>query len=1100
MIRLTIKWITALFTRLLYFVMASVLLVALLITLEGRLPFALRSRLASSSQAANLHQTEQGDLDTCNAADECGLVPALLSRLTSSSQAASLSQPEEGDWETYNTSDGLASNYVLSMAIDGTHMKWFGGCVGQEWSPGEFSCNAAAVSRFDGGNWVAYIAGYSGLVGRKVNAVAVDQEGNKWFGTDAGVSKFDGENWTSYNASNSGLVDDHVYAIAVDNEGNIWFGTYGGGVSKFDGAAWTTYDTLNSGLAGNYVGSIAIEGAHVKWFGGCIAQEWSPGDFSCGVAAVSRFDGSTWTAYIAGYSGLVGREVNAIAVDQEGNKWFGTKKYGVSKFDGAAWRTYDTSNSGLASNYVYAIAVDNEGNIWFGTYGGGVSKFDGAAWRTYDTSNSGLANNYVYAIAVDNEGNIWFGTYGGGVSKYSLSIPTPTPTNTPTVTPTNTSTPTSTRTPTPTSTPTPTPTNTPRPTSTPTDTPRPTSTPTHTPTRTRTPTNTPTETATPTYTPTPTETATPTLTPTPRPTSTQTPTSTPTPTATNTSTATPSSTPTTTPTVTAIPTATPTPTLTSPPTATNTSTPTPTSTLPTVTNTPTPTITPTSTPTSTPTPSPTPTSSPTPDGGDLYEPDDTCARATPIPTDGTVQVHTFHDLADEDWVSFQATAAMTYVIEARIPPSSPADVQAEIYDACIGGPLDSQDYYFSSDIHLVFQAPATGTYYLHLLNQDPSVYGSHVAYHLSVRAVDDAPLPGALVLVSGRRQANDEMQDNIHHVSNAAYRLFRAHGYPPARIYYLATDMSLDADGDGLADVAALANKNNLAYAITQWTVDKVGPERAFTLYLMDHGGYDKFYLDKPRGQWVGPEEVDGWLDQLEATVPGVRVNVIVDACESGSFIDPFWKVGQAGRVVIASTGAYASAYASQDGAVFSDAFINALDQMMSLGAAFEEGEWAVRSAHYDQTPWLDGDGDGVPNETEDRQEAALRGFAYPGTLGEERWSPYIVQAEVRGLSGGQGEIWAEVRDDEEVKWVWAVVYPPSYQPPESEEELGAEPLPVTLQSRGGNWYGGLYGEFDESGAYRVVVYAEDDEGLMGRPKQVQVWTGWRVYLPVIMK
>jgi hypothetical protein len=37
--------------------------------------------------------------------------------------------------------------------------------------------------------------------------------------------------------------------------------------------------------------------------------------------------------------------------------------------------TYDTSNSGLASDHIEAIAVDNECNIWFGTYGGGVSKY-----------------------------------------------------------------------------------------------------------------------------------------------------------------------------------------------------------------------------------------------------------------------------------------------------------------------------------------------------------------------------------------------------------------------------------------------------------------------------------------------------------------------------------------------------------------------------------------------------------------------------------------------------------------------------------------------------------------------------------------------------
>jgi len=60
MFRPTTERITSILTRLLYLTIASVLLVALLTTLERGLPRALRSRLGSSSQAAKLHQAEQG--------------------------------------------------------------------------------------------------------------------------------------------------------------------------------------------------------------------------------------------------------------------------------------------------------------------------------------------------------------------------------------------------------------------------------------------------------------------------------------------------------------------------------------------------------------------------------------------------------------------------------------------------------------------------------------------------------------------------------------------------------------------------------------------------------------------------------------------------------------------------------------------------------------------------------------------------------------------------------------------------------------------------------------------------------------------------------
>ncbi len=429
----TIKRITAILTRSLYFIVASVLLVALLTTLER------------------------------------GLRPGLLSGLASSSQAATIHQAQPDTWKTYTTADGLAANFVLSMAMDGDSM-WFGTNNG--------------VSVFDGDNWTTYGTS-DGLVNKFVNAIAIDAGGNKWFGTQGGVSKLDDggtphnksdDTWTPYTTSNSGLpfkiisavavdqagniwfgtqlvgypgddgygvckfyeghctnylVDSAINAIAVDHSGNVWVGTDWDGVYKFDGSNWTPYNTSSSGLASNNVQSIAIDSADVKWFGGCILAQVHCPHTVCVAAAASRFDGG-WATY-----SLPGRKVNAIAIDWRGHKWFGSNDAGASKFDGATWTTYNAS--------------------------------------------SGLANDNVTAIATDNEWNIWFGTYGGGVSKYGLPIPTPTPTAT--STPTGTPTPTITATPTPTNTPTPTPTYTPTATDTPTPTDTPTSTPTPTPYR-----------------------------------------------------------------------------------------------------------------------------------------------------------------------------------------------------------------------------------------------------------------------------------------------------------------------------------------------------------------------------------------------------------------------------------------------------------------------------------------------------------------------------------------------------------------------------------------------------------------------------------------
>ena len=95
--------------------------------------------------------------------------------------------------------------------------------------------------------------------------------------------------------------------------------------------------------------------------------------------------------------------------------------------------------------------------------------------------------------------------------------------------------------------------------------------------------------------------------------------------------------------------------------------------------------------------------------------------------------------------------------------------------------------------------------------------------------------------------------------------------------------------------------------------------------------------------------------------------------------------------------------------------------------------------------------------------------------------------------------IQARVLDDERVRRVWAVIYPPSYQPPGTGEELVRETMPtIVLLDQGSDWYGAIYSGFDEMGTYRVVIYAEDDDGLEARPLAIEVTTGWPVYLPLI--
>jgi len=64
------------------------------------------------------------------------------------------------------------------------------------------------------------------------------------------------------------------------------------------------------------------------------------------------------------------------------------------------------------------------------------------------------------------------------------------------------------------------------------------------------------------------------------------------------------------------------------------------------------------------------------------------------------------------------------------------------------------------------------------------------------------------------------------------------------------------------------------------------------------------------------------------------------------------------------------------------------------------------------------------------------------------------------------------------------------------------ETLPALyLQDQGNSNWAVTYPAFTESGNYRLVVYAEDNDGLQARPRELTITIGGaKVYLPVIVK
>ncbi|MEM7535059.1 MAG: leucine-rich repeat domain-containing protein [Chloroflexota bacterium] len=629
-----------------------------------------------------------------------------------------------------------------------------------------------------------------------------------------------------------------------------------------------------------------------------------------------------------------------------------------------------------------------------------------------------------------------------------------------------------------------------------------TATPSPTASFTPTPTETPTETATvmPTASSTPTMPLTATMTATPSPTSVPTETATETSTETATATSMPS------PTSTPIPSLTPTSTemATMPPTAIPTVTPTA---LPTATATPTMSPTPSSTPTTSSTPTPTPTHtpsvSPSPTAtlsgsADAYEFDDNCEDAVPILLDGVFQEHTLHKVNDQDWTTFTAPTNGLYRVEVTIPNDSRADIDLAYYTDCELASLDEWTETFAPGVVIDIEASVGNTFYIKTKHVDAGVHGPDVSYNISVRALSTEPTVGAVIIVAGRLESDDELQENIHRTASRAYELFIDKGISAEDILFLATDPELSVWHD-------YATETNLHIGITEWAKERVSQHRMLTLYLIDHGAENKLYLDEVKGQSITPERLDAWLTALEDEVEGLKSNIIIDACHSGSFIGMTdGSISKENRLVITSTNARADAYASDSGIQFSDAFITYLGLGGHLAAAFDYAKENAQNVFTSQEPWMDGNGNGVPNEAGDVVVASRRDFEQTDMDIPIKWPPFI--AEVMPpleIVDRSGTIQVEVRDDKQVDSAWAVIYPPDYKAPQDDGILNSDKgLPRILLERrsdlGTNMYTGLYPGFSQAGVYHIMVYAKDLDDLEAQPNVLAVDTSHHIFLPVV--
>lgn len=263
----------------------------------------------------------------------------------------------------------------------------------------------------------------SGLSQVVVLAIAQDQDGFIWIGTQDGLNRYDGYEFRVYRGLQGepgALPDSYITALCADSKGVLWVGSLGGGLSYYDRPS----DTFRvggapvgavGGLSSKTVRVIYPDRSGVLWVG-----------TSNGLNRMNP-DGSffVYNARSGAQGALRGNDIRAIYEDSDGVLWIGAADGGLSRMnrDSGTFITFlrqpDNPDT-LCDNRVSSICESRSGELWIGS-AGGVSLFNRRNESFVNYSRKAPAGRVLsddeinYVFEDQRSGNLWICTNSGGM-------------------------------------------------------------------------------------------------------------------------------------------------------------------------------------------------------------------------------------------------------------------------------------------------------------------------------------------------------------------------------------------------------------------------------------------------------------------------------------------------------------------------------------------------------------------------------------------------------------------------------------------------------------------------------------------------------------
>jgi signal transduction histidine kinase/ligand-binding sensor domain-containing protein len=290
----------------------------------------------------------------------------------------------DGKFRNYTAADGLAGDFILSLAFDLHGSLWIGTTQG--------------LCRFQNGSF-ARVKGTDGAEPSYVSALCADRSGILWVGTSTGLLAYRYDRFTPQ-VLPGGQSDNTIWSLCAARDGTLWIGTAGDFLFS-----------LRRGKVRRYAREQNLFGKRIR-----VIYEDHLGTLWIGTdnGGLNRFDGGSFSS-LGPQHGLSNESVRALVADQEGSLWVGTFGGGLNRLKDDRYIFYNTRN-GLPVDMIRSIMQDRLGDIWIGTIGGGLVRFSEGKFQVFG-AREGLRSLRVWSIAQANDGAIWFGTYGGGLHR-----------------------------------------------------------------------------------------------------------------------------------------------------------------------------------------------------------------------------------------------------------------------------------------------------------------------------------------------------------------------------------------------------------------------------------------------------------------------------------------------------------------------------------------------------------------------------------------------------------------------------------------------------------------------------------------------------------